>query len=140
MAWPGRHGSMASSEFVSLIERNAEFLAVRRSGRGDGICGLYKAVSGEYVCGIGGGVLPAYTFYRNEVPQCVRGWRNILWDLVRSRHVRASKEIKKVLGTDDTNSALDGKAILAPHRPADDAHRYADEARRSDHIRGVHGA
>ena len=68
---------MPSSEFTAIVERNAQFMAVRRTGRGDGLCGLYQSVSGRYICGITEGVMPEYTFYRERAPQCIRGWRNI---------------------------------------------------------------
>lgn len=121
---------MPSSEFVELVQRNAEFLAVRRTGSGDGICGLYNGVTGEYLCGIGGGILPEYTFYRQQHPQCVRGWRNILYDLVHKRYVRATKGVRRVLGDEQVNRATDCGYSLHPFHPGDDSRRYDHESRK----------
>lgn len=119
---------MPSSEFTSLIERNAEFLSVRRTGRGDGLCGLYHSVNGAYIMGIGGGILPEFTFY---APHCVRGWRNILYDLVSKRHVRGSREIRRVMGNETVSDALEYGHIKAPFAPADESSRYAHEFHKS---------
>lgn len=137
---PGRHGGMASSELTEIIERNAQFLAVRRSGRGDGMCGLHNSVTGNYICGIGGGWLAEHTFYRNIAPSCVRGWRNILYDLVRGRHVRPTKEIRRVLGDEDTRNAIDYGGRTIPDRYADDMRRYVEEESKTRHVRGIYAS
>ena len=134
---PGRHGGMVSSEFTSLIERNAQFLSVRRTGRGDGVCGLHNAITGNYIMGRGGGWMPEVTFYRDISPQCIRGWRNILFELVRIRHVRATKEIRRVLGDEDTNNAIDRRIGYLPDRYADTARRYTEEEKTTRHVRNV---
>lgn len=131
MRTSGRHGSMASSELESVIVRNSQFLAVRRTGSGDGVAGLIDAVTGKFIAGIGGGRLPEFSRMANPIYDCectpggtcttgyhgtglVRGWRNILYDLVSRRKVRDTKEVRRVLGDNDTHRALDYGSVAAP--------------------------
>lgn len=112
---PGRHGGMSSSELEGIISRNGNFLSVRRAGDGDGEAGLYHSVSGAYIAGIGGGWIPEYSTHRildygcecNPTGKCrtglhgrilVRGWRNIVYELVARGVVHTSKQIRRLLG------------------------------------------
>ncbi len=122
MLRPGQHGGMPSSTLAELVERNSDFLTVRRFGRGDGGAGLHNSVSNRYVGGIGGGWLPEYSLMLNRAPALVRGWRNILHDLVRGHHVRPTKPVRRMFGDYETNCALwDGTFNNKPetnHAPA----------------------
>lgn len=121
---PGRHGGIHSSEFTELLERNSEFLTVYRFGRGDGGAGLRSSISGKYVAGIGGGVLPEYSRHLYPSTDCactphgecrsgmhgtslMRGWRNILHELINRHKVNPTKEIRRLYGDRDTDLALD---------------------------------
>lgn len=122
---------MSSSELESIIVRNAQFCTVLRAGTGDGAAGLIDSMTGAHIAGIGGGRIPEYS--RMNAPQydcpctpggtcttgyhgigLVRGWRNILYDLVTGRWVRPTREIKRVLGDFDTRLALDYGLVAAP--------------------------
>jgi len=95
---PGKHGSMASSEFETFLTRNTDFCVVRRSGTGDGMAGLHCSITGTYIRGIGGGRLPEYSYMREEAPRLVRGWRNVCYELLAMKKLRPTKEVIKLLG------------------------------------------
>ena len=124
----GRHGSISSSELELIIARNGNFLSVRRDGGG---AGLYNSMTGEYLGGIGGGRLPEYSRVLQPKYDCdctpggfcrsgthglllVRGWRNILYEFLAKRIVTPSKEIRRVLGEEETRRALDYGMSQAP--------------------------
>ena len=119
---------MPSSELESIISRNGNFLSVRRAESG---AGLYNGVSGQFIGGIGNGWLPEYS--RNLVPkydcECtpggkcrsgshgiymVRGWRNILYELLANGRVHTSREICKILGSSEAHDARDYGMFAAP--------------------------
>ncbi len=123
-ARPGRHGSMPSSELEGIIARNSNFLSVIRAGSGEGRAGLYCAVSGDYILGIGGGTLPEYSRMIQPKYDCdctkdgfcrsgahgiglVRGWRNILHELGERGRVKISNEIVRVLGEESVMNIVD---------------------------------
>lgn len=129
---PGRHGGMPSSTLEEIILRNANFLSVRRNGSGDGQAGLYNAVSGAYISGIGGGWIPEYSKMQNQKYGCacnpsglcrtgmhgtglIRGWRNILFELLTAGRLRPTKEVKKMLGEAETYRALDYGLSATPN-------------------------
>src|SRR6266850_4260801 len=108
---PGRHGGMPSSELEGIIARSGNFLSVRRAGSGGGQAGLYNTITGEYLGGIGGGWLPEYSRMTQPKYNCectpggacrsgmhgillVRGWRNILFELVARGRLAASREVQ----------------------------------------------
>jgi hypothetical protein len=105
---------MPSSELEALITRNSQFLTVRRSGSGDGVAGLCSSITGEHIRGLGGGRIPEYSYMRDEAPRLVRGWRNILHELITMRFVWPSREIKRLLGTEAVNRALDYGTVNVP--------------------------
>jgi len=129
---PGRHGSTSSGELETVISRNGNYLTILRSGGGDGTAGIHSAITGDYVYGLGGGQLPEYS--RMRFPQqggclctpsgecrsgahgtwMIRGWRNILYDLVSRGIVRPSKEIRTWLGDTQTQQALAHKEYSKP--------------------------
>ena len=119
---------MPSGELELIIARNGNFLSVRRAESG---AGLYNGVTGEFIGGIGSGWLPEYS--RNMVPKyncdctpgghcrsgshgiyLIRGWRNILYELLANGRVRASREICKVLGGREAREAKDYGMFAAP--------------------------
>jgi hypothetical protein len=132
---PGRHGGMSSGELELILARNGNFLSVRRAGSGDGQAGLYNGVTGEYLGGIGGGWLPEYS--RNLSPkydcECtpggrcrsgahgiylVRGWRNIVYELLSKHRIRNTKEVRRLLGSIEAQQAEDYGLWTAPmHDP-----------------------
>lgn len=106
---------MPSSELESIIARNGNFLSVRRAGSGDGQAGLYNGVTGEYLGGIGGGWLPEYSFYKGpNMTYLIRGWRNILFELLARGRVSATREIVKTLGRSEALDARDYGMVAAP--------------------------
>lgn len=107
MRYPGRHGSMSSGELELLIARNSQFLAVRRSGAGDGVAGLYDGITGEFINGIGGGRIPEWSYMRDTAPRLVRGWRNILYEILHKRKLIPTKEIRKWLGDSVMRDVMD---------------------------------
>lgn len=113
---------MPSSELESIVTRNGNFLTVLRAGSGDGNAGLYNSVSGEYLGGIGGGALPEYSRHLNpDGTGLVRGWRNILYELLARKRVRLSKEIKRILGEHEAFKAYEyglGAAPMSDPNPA----------------------
>lgn len=128
---PGRRGVMPSSELEHLILRNSDFLYVCRAGDGDGRAGLYSSITGEYIHPIQGGVLPEYSRHNNPDYDCactkgglcrtsmhgtglVLGWRNILFKLLVMRKLRPTKEIRRVLGSEDVYKAYNYGLIAAP--------------------------
>lgn len=128
----GRHGSMPSGELESLIARNGEFITVRRAGSGDGLAGVYNSVSCEFILAIHGGTLPEFSRMMRPKQYCEcspgksacstaahgtnlrRGWRNCLYELVSRGRVRPTKEIKRVLGSYETQQARDYGQRTAP--------------------------
>jgi hypothetical protein len=139
---PGRHGGMPSSELENIIARNGNFLSVLRAGSGDGHAGLYNSITGEYLGGIGGGWLPEHSRMMQPAYDCactpgghcrtgahgiylVRGWRNILYDLVTQRRVTPSKEIRRILGDRQVHLALDYGAVAAPMYETENTSHYA---------------
>lgn len=124
MRFPGRHGTLASSELESLVRRNGTFLAVIRAGTGDGEAGLYNSVTGDYYGPICGGRLSELSTHRFLAYGCactprgtcrsgrhgnwqVRGWKNTLYALVAERVLRPTKEIRRYLGDELTWRAYD---------------------------------
>lgn len=126
---------MSSGEFEQLITRNANFLSVRRAGSGNGFAGLHCAITGKLVLGIGGGTLPEHSFMKKPKWACecyhpnapkgfcktgahgtelVRGWRNVLFELVARGRVKASEQILNVLGTEDAQNAVEKLFERAP--------------------------
>lgn len=131
MRTSGRHGAMSSSELESIIVRNSLFCTVRRTGTGDGAAGVVHSITGEFLMAVGGGQLPEYSRMTQPIYDCpctpggtcttgyhggglVRGWRNILYDLVTSRRVDNTVEIRRVLGDSDTQLAVDYGIVYAP--------------------------
>lgn len=127
----GRHGAMSSSELEAIIVRNSQYCAVRRTGSGDGFAGLIDGMTGEHIFAIGGGRLPEYSRMMQPQYDCpctpggtcttgyhgtnlVRGWRNILYDLVTLRRVRNTREVRRVLGDVSVYQALDYGLHAAP--------------------------
>ena len=128
---PGRHGGMASSELEMIIARNGNFLSVRRAGDGDGQASVYNNVTGDFVGAIGGGWLPEYSCNTKPAYKCectptgtcrtgahglglVRGWRNILYELLAKRRISLSKEIRRTLGSHSAIQAFDYGMVTAP--------------------------
>lgn len=127
---------MSSGEFEQLITRNANFLSVRRAGSGNGYAGLHCSLTGKLVLGIGGGTLPEHSFMKKPRYDCactpnglcrtgahgtelVRGWRNVLFELVARGRVKASEQILNVLGTEDAQNAVEKLFERAPmHNPS----------------------
>jgi hypothetical protein len=126
---------MSSGEFEQILLRNSNFMTVRRAGGGNGFAGFHCAITGKFVLGIGGGWLKEYSrmiepkwaceCYHPNAPKgfcktgkhgtkLARGWRNILFELVSHGRVKASKEIVAVLGSTDSNNAIDKLFELAP--------------------------
>ncbi len=119
MSRPGRHGSMSNSELELLICRNAEFLAVRRTGSASGgSVALIDAITGEYLRGIGPGRIPEYSHMLAVSPRLVRGWRNIMYELLTMRILRPTKEIRSWLGDELVTQCLDYGITKVPmHQP-----------------------
>lgn len=128
---PGKHGSMPSSEFEGILTRNSNFLTVRRAGAGDGYAGLHCGVTGKFILGIGGGTLPEYSFMSKPEYNCVcspgakcatgmhgtglvRGWRNILFELITKGRIRVTKEIVRTLGDIECYQAVERLMMNAP--------------------------
>lgn len=128
---PGRHGSMSSSELELIIARNADFLSVRRAGDGDGYAALYNSSTCEFIIAINGGYLPEFSRMRKLKWGCectprgtcktgmhgtdlLRGWRNVLYELLARHRVRKSKEIVRVLGSVESQQAYDYGLVTAP--------------------------
>lgn len=135
----GRHGSMSSSEFESIISRNGNFLSVRRAESG---AGLYNGISGEFICGIGNNRLPEYS--RNIVPKydcactpgghcrsgshgiyMVRGWRNIMYELLSNGRIRISRQVKGLLGEKEAFDAKEYGMVAAPMNDPSPAWNYS---------------
>jgi len=119
---------MPSGELENIVARNGNFLTVRRAWSG---AGLYNSVSGDYLGGIGNGWLPEYSRNLNLKYDCactpgglcrtglhginlMRGWRNILYELLARGRVRPSKEICRVLGTVEAHHARDYGLVTSP--------------------------
>ena len=117
----GSRGSMASSEVESIIRRNSEFLAVVRAGDGDGRAGVYNAVTGQYYGGLQPGRVPEWSHYRDsrhhdgsERKEFVRGWRNLMYDLLAQGRLRPTKEIVMLLGREAVIMAKEYGLVRAP--------------------------
>jgi hypothetical protein len=89
---------MTSGMFEGILTRNLEFATVRRSGRGDGVASVCSTITGETLRGIGGGIIPEYSYMREEAPRLVRGWRNICHELIVMGKLRETKEMRRLLG------------------------------------------
>lgn len=128
---PGRHGGMSSSELENIIARNGMFLSVRRAGDGDGHAGLYNSITGEFILGINGGWLPEFSRMRKLTYRCsctprgicrtgahgtdlLRGWRNVLYELLSRGRVSPTKEIRRILGESEALDARDYGLCAAP--------------------------
>lgn len=128
---PGRHGGMSSGEFEQILIRNSNFMTVRRAGSGDGTAGFYCALTGKYVLGVGGGWLPEYSHHKNPKYDCectpgglcrsgkhglwlVRGWRNVLFDLVSRGRVKGTEQVHTILGTESFRDAVEKLFLKAP--------------------------
>jgi len=128
---PGRHGGMSSGEFENILTRNSNFMAVRRAGSGDGYAGFYCAITGEFVLGINGGWLKEHSYMKNRRYGCectpkglcrtgahgtllVRGWRNVLWELVSRGRVKGTDQIHTILGTPDFRDSVEKLMQKAP--------------------------
>ena len=122
----GRHGSMPSSELELLIARNSQFLAVRRAGAGDGIAGLYDSITGKYLQGVGGGRIPEWSNMRETAPRLVRGWRNLLYELLHKRRLRPTREIRSLLGDSTVRDVLDYGLRAQPMATPEPTRVYAD--------------
>lgn len=134
MLRPGRHGGMTATELEGIILRNADFLWVHRAGSGDlnnSTGGLYRAVSGQFLMGIGGGWLPEYSRMMNLKWGCActpegycrtaahgtklkRGWRNILYETLARHYTRSTREMRSVLGDEWVRKAETGGLAYAP--------------------------
>ena len=105
---PGKHGSVSNSELELFICRNSQFLSVRRTGSASGgSVGLYNSITGEYLSGIGPGRIPEYSHIVNSTPSLVRGWRNIIYELLIVRKLSPTKEVRKWLGDISVREAQD---------------------------------
>lgn len=128
---PGRHGGMASSELELILARNGNFLSVRRAGSGDGFASLHNGITGEFILGINGGWLPEYSRMQSPKYDCdctpggycrtgahgialMRGWRNILYELVARGRVHVTREVMKMLGGYEARDAKDYGMVAAP--------------------------
>jgi hypothetical protein len=113
---------MSSGELELIITRNADFLAVRRDGDGDGQAALYNSITGQFIAGIGGGWLPEFSRFRNaDNTYLIRGWRNIVYELVARHRLKPTREIRKLLGDRDAMNAHDygmGPAPMSNPAPA----------------------
>jgi hypothetical protein len=99
---------MSNSELELIICRNSQFLAVRRSGSADGgSVGLHNSITGQYIRGLGPGRIPEYSVILKTVPSLVRGWRNIMYELLTMRYLSPTKEIRKWLGDELVTKCLD---------------------------------
>lgn len=138
---PGRHGTMSNGELEQIIVRNANFVTVRRAGSGDGYVSVNNAVTGEFILGINGGRLPEYSRMMNLDRNCpcspgrecrtgkhgkalLRGWRNILSELVARRRVRVTAEIMRVLGGYEARQIRDYGQEYAPETDPTPAWEY----------------
>lgn len=110
----GKHGSMSSGELELILARNIQFCTVRRAGSGDGVAGICSSITGKRVRGIGGGRIPEYSYMRDRSPRLVRGWRNIMFDLLTMRVLRPSRGIRRWMGRQMINDALDYGIQKAP--------------------------
>ncbi len=94
------------------------------AGSGDGYASLHNAVTGEFIMGINGGRLPEFSRMANPKYGCdctpkshcrtgihgtnlLRGWRNVLYELVSRRRVLPTPEIAKILGGVECRDAYD---------------------------------
>lgn len=122
---------MASSELELILARNGNFLSVRRAGSGDGFASLHNGITGEFILGINGGWLPEYSRMQQPKYDCectpgghcrsgahgillMRGWRNILFELVARGLVHVTKEVRRTLGEVESLDARDYGMVAAP--------------------------
>lgn len=103
----GRHGSMSSGELELILARNTQFCTVRRAGTGDGVAGICDSIRGNCIRGIGGGRIPEYSYMRDHSPRLVRGWRNIMYELIVMRKISPSKEVRRLMGRQMVYDALE---------------------------------
>ena len=109
-----RHGSIPSGELEQIVVRNSQYLSVCRAGGGDGIAGFMDSITGKYIQGLGGGRIPEWSYMREEAPRLVRGWRNILYELLHKRKLRPTREIKRILGDSTVRDVLDYGLVMQP--------------------------
>lgn len=132
---------MASGELEAIIARNSNFLSVRRAGSGDGYAGLYNSATGEFILGITGGWMPEYSRMAKLDWGCactprgtcrtgqhgtelVRGWRNILYELLSRGRIRTTREVRKILGATEALDARDYGLKTAPMSDPSPAWEY----------------
>lgn len=133
---------MSSGELELIIARNADFLSVRRAGGGDGYAALYNSVTGECILGINSGWLPEYSRMKKLKWGCdctprdtcrtgthgtdmMRGWRNVLYELLCRGRVRNTKEIRKMLGEVEARQAKEYGLMKAPEYDPSPAWEYS---------------
>ncbi|MHC4620772.1 MAG: hypothetical protein ACYTEQ_23755 [Planctomycetota bacterium] len=118
---------MSNSELELIICRNSQFLTVRRSGSADGgSVGLYNSITGEYLRGIGPGRIPEYSYMLPVAPRLVRGWRNIMYDLLTMGKLMPTKEIRSWLGSDVVSDVMDYGLRAAPMETPEPTKVYID--------------
>ena len=123
---PGRHGSIPSGELEQIISRNGQYISVRRAGSGDGRAGVIDSITGAYVLGLGGGTLPEWSYMRNEAPYLVRGWRNICYELLHRRRLRATREVERLVGSALIRDAIDYGMRAQPMETPEPTSVYLD--------------
>jgi hypothetical protein len=133
MRTSGRHGSIPSGELEQIVVRNGQFLSVRRAGGGDGQAGFYNSITGEYLQGLGGGRIPEWSYMRHEAPHLVRGWRNILYELLHKRKLSPTREIKRLLGESLVRNVLDYGLSAQPQASPEPSRVYMDGTWTSGH-------
>lgn len=135
-----RHGGMPSSELEDLIVRNGNFLVVGSWGAlgqplEDGSSHVYSGITGESVCGLTSGWVPEFSRMRSLAYGCacnptgtcrtgahgtglIRGWRNILHELLGRKRLHLTKEIRKVMGEEAALMAFDyGMSVHPSYDP-----------------------
>lgn len=122
---------MPSSELEAIIARNGNFLSVRRAGSGDGQAAVYNSITGDFISGVGGGWIPEYSRMTQPKYNCectpggacrtglhgillVRGWRNLLYELLSRGRLRRTRELRRVLGFYEADQARDYGMVAAP--------------------------
>lgn len=138
----GRHGSMSSGELECIITRNGNFLTVLRAGGGDGQAGVHDAVTGRFLCGIGGGQIPEYSRNAKLSYDCacspggqcrsgahgtvlVRGWRNILHEMLARHILSPSLQLNRLLGREAVSMVYDYGLTKAPTFDPNQTNTYA---------------
>jgi hypothetical protein len=122
---------MSNGELEQIIVRNGNYVAVRRAGSDDGYVSVHNAITGLFILGINGGRLTEYSRMRRPMWGCsctpngyckrsihgtdlIRGWRNILTELVARGSVRVSKEIERVIGGEEARQIRDYHGSIEP--------------------------